>query len=95
MAVSNARAIARATNFPIISPKIVKISLGIAIYPNSLKKLTAAFWEDSYHAAAVDSIRHLTQCSVYLDSKMGRDSVANHPSEWIFIGKRFPLASVI
>ncbi|MCP4339299.1 MAG: transposase, partial [Desulfobulbaceae bacterium] len=45
-----------------------------------------AFWEDRYHATAVESEQHLLRCLVYIDLNMVRTGVVSHPSEWPFGG---------
>ena len=49
---------------------------------NQRKRRKGAFWEDRYHATAVESNEHLIQCMVYIDLNMVRAGVAAHPSEW-------------
>lgn len=41
-----------------------------------------AFWEDRYHATAIDTDEHLARCLVYIDLNMVRAGVVQHPSEW-------------
>ena len=53
---------------------------------NQRKKWKGAYWEDRYHAAAVETDEHLAQCSVYLDLNIVRAGVVGHPSEWPFCG---------
>lgn len=53
---------------------------------NARKKRKGAFWEDRYHATAVDSNRYLRQCITYIDMNMARAGVVAHPSEWEFCG---------
>lgn len=53
---------------------------------NQRKKRKGAFWEDRYHATAVENGEHLLQCLVYIDLNMIRAGVVNHPSEWPFGG---------
>jgi len=53
---------------------------------NQRKKRTGAFWEDRYHATAVERGSHLIQCIVYIDMNMVRAGVVNHPAEWPFSG---------
>lgn len=53
---------------------------------NQRKKRKGAFWEDRYHATAVESGEHLFQCLVYIDLNMVRAGVVEHPSEWPFCG---------
>ena len=53
---------------------------------NQRKNGTGAFWEDRYHATAVEADHHLIQCMVYMDLNMVRAGVVSHPSEWPFSG---------
>jgi putative transposase len=49
---------------------------------NQRKKRKGAFWEDRYHATAVDVEEHLVRCLVYIDLNMVRAKVVKHPREW-------------
>ena len=49
---------------------------------NRRKNRHGAFWEDRYHATAVDTDAHLIRCMVYIDLNMVRAGVVNHPEEW-------------
>ena len=53
---------------------------------NQRKKRKGAFWEDRYHATAIERDEHLFQCLVYIDMNMVRTGVVSHPSEWKFSG---------
>ena len=53
---------------------------------NERKRRKGAFWEDRYHATAVESGKHLIQCLVYIDLNMVRAGVVKHPSDWKFGG---------
>lgn len=53
---------------------------------NQRKNRTGAFWEDRYHASAVEEGEHLLRCMVYIDMNMVRAGVVGHPSEWPFCG---------
>jgi len=53
---------------------------------NLRKNRKGAFWEDRYHATAVQADSHLVQCMVYIDLNMVRAGVVPHPSEWPFCG---------
>lgn len=53
---------------------------------NQRKNRKGAYWEDRYHAMAVERDRHLIQCLVYTDLNMVRAGVVKHPSEWAFSG---------
>ncbi len=41
-----------------------------------------AFWEDRYHATAVQSDEYLARCMAYIDLNMVRAGVVAHPSAW-------------
>ena len=53
---------------------------------NQRKKRKGAFWEDRYHATAVETNDHLLSCLTYIDLNMVRAGVAAHPSEWAWSG---------
>jgi putative transposase len=55
---------------------------------NKRKQRKGAFWEDRYHATAIDTDEHLVQCLVYIDMNMVRAGVVNHPGDWDFNGYR-------
>jgi len=49
---------------------------------NQRKSRKGAFWEDRYHATAIESGEHLRRCLVYVDLNMVRAGAVMHPSEW-------------
>lgn len=49
---------------------------------NNTKSRTGAYWEDRYHATAVQSDEHLARCMVYIDLNMVRTGVVQHPAAW-------------
>jgi putative transposase len=53
---------------------------------NKRKNRKGAFWEDRYHAVAVETGEHLIRCLVYIDLNMVRAGAVRHPSEWEFSG---------
>jgi REP element-mobilizing transposase RayT len=53
---------------------------------NQRKNRNGAFWQDRYHATAVENGEHLRQCLVYIDMNMVRAGVVSHPSKWEFCG---------
>jgi len=53
---------------------------------NQRKARRGAFWEDRYHATAVESERYLAECLVYIDMNMVRAGVVNHPEKWAHCG---------
>ncbi len=55
---------------------------------NQRKLRQGAFWEDRYHATAVDTDEHLHRCLTYIDLNMVRAGVVGHPREWPHGGYR-------
>jgi len=53
---------------------------------NQRKGRKGAYWEDRYHATAVERGEHLARCMVYLATNMVRAGVVSHPSMWSFCG---------
>jgi putative transposase len=53
---------------------------------NQRKQRQGAFWQDRYHAVAIESGKHFRQCLVYIDMNMVRAGVVDHPSKWICSG---------
>ncbi len=70
-----------------IIPKSMKLVAGRTGQEyNQRKNRKGAFWEDRYHATAVEGGDHLFRCIVYIDLNMVRAGVVDHPSEWGFCG---------
>lgn len=55
---------------------------------NLRKQRKGAFWEDRYHATAIESGEHLRRCMVYIDLNMCRAGAVSHPAEWECCGFR-------
>jgi REP element-mobilizing transposase RayT len=49
---------------------------------NQRKNRHGAFWEDRYHATAIQANEHLHRGLVYIDLNMVRAGVVNHPERW-------------
>ncbi len=49
---------------------------------NTRKKRKGAFWEDRYHATAIEAGSHLQRCLTYIDLNMVRAGAVSHPEEW-------------
>lgn len=49
---------------------------------NHRRKRRGAFWEDRYHATAVDKDNYLIRCMVYIDTNMVRAGAVAHPVQW-------------
>jgi REP element-mobilizing transposase RayT len=55
---------------------------------NRRKARLGAFWEDRYHATAIETDAHLHRCLVYIDLNMVRAGVVRHPTDWAHGGYR-------
>ena len=55
---------------------------------NLRKGRQGAFWEDRYHATAIEANGHLQRCLVYIDLNMVRAGVVRHPAAWAHGGYR-------
>ena len=44
------------------------------------------YWQDRYHAVAVESGEHLWRCLVYIELNMVRCGVVEHPRQWPWVG---------
>ena len=53
---------------------------------NRRKSRKGAFWEDRYHATAVQTDEHLSRCLVYIDLNMVRAGLVLHPADWPHCG---------
>ncbi len=53
---------------------------------NQRKGRKGAFWEDRYHATAIEAGDHFFRCCAYIDLNMVRAGVVDHPSQWPFCG---------
>lgn len=49
---------------------------------NRRKNRNGAFWEDRYHATAIEDGDHFFRCCAYIDLNMVRAGVVDHPSQW-------------
>ena len=70
-----------------IIPKSIQLVAGRTAQEFNLRKARkGAFWEDRYHATAVETDKHLRQCLVYIDLNMVRAGAVKHPADWPFCG---------
>ena len=70
-----------------VIPRSVQMAAGRSGQEYNIRKSRkGAFWEDRYHATAIESGDHLLRCIVYMDLNMVRAGVVKHPSEWEFGG---------
>lgn len=66
-----------------VIPKSIQLIAGrLGQEYNQRKSRKGAFWEDRYHATAVESGSYLMRCLIYIDLNMVRAGVVSHPSEW-------------
>jgi len=66
-----------------VIPRGVQLAAGrTAQSYNRRKNRKGAFWEDRYHATAVQSGDHLIRCIVCIDLNMVRAGAVRHPEEW-------------
>jgi putative transposase len=49
---------------------------------NERRGRRGAYWEDRYHATAIEAGEHLHRCLAYIDLNMVRAGVVRHPWEW-------------
>ena len=49
---------------------------------NNRKNRKGAYWENRYHATAIEDGEHLLKCMIYIDMNMVRAGVVKHPSQW-------------
>jgi len=70
-----------------IIPKSIQFLAGrIAQDYNKRKSRVGAFWQDRYHATAIETGEHLAKCIVYIDLNMVRTKMIKHPSQWLWCG---------
>jgi putative transposase len=70
-------------------PKSMQLIAGcLAQAYNRRKRHQGAYWEDRYHATAVDTQDYLAQCMVYIDLNMVRAGAVGHPMDWDVCGFR-------
>lgn len=66
-----------------VIPKSMQLIAGRTAWEyNARKGRKGAFWEDRYHATAVDTDEHLFSCIIYIDLNMVRAGVVGHPGAW-------------
>ena len=70
----------------VISQSIQLIAGRTAQEFNQRKNRKGAFWEDRYHATAIEANIHLQRCISYIDLNMVRAGKVNHPSLWAASG---------
>jgi putative transposase len=49
---------------------------------NERKNRRGSFWDDRYHATAVESGQHLMRCMAYINLNMVRAGVVSDPADW-------------
>ena len=76
------------TGGDVIAPSMQLIAGRTAQEFNQRKNRHGAFWEDRYHATAIQADEHLHRCLVYIDLNMVRAGVVSHPGKWAHSGYR-------
>jgi len=71
-----------------IAPAMQLVAGRVGQEYNLRKNRNGAFWEDRYHATAVDDDDHLIRCLAYIDLNMVRAGAVMHPAEWDVSGYR-------
>jgi REP element-mobilizing transposase RayT len=87
-------AITRASNRAIANParetaiaRALQLMQGrVAQEYNHRKGRHGAFWEDRYHATAIETGAQFVRCLTYIDMNMVRAGVVAHPREWPYCG---------
>lgn len=70
-----------------IIERSLQLSQGrIAQEYNQRNNRIGAFWQDRYHATAVESGKHLRNCFLYIDRNMIRAGVVKQPWQWQHCG---------
>ena len=66
-----------------IIPRSIQLVAGRVVQEfNNRKNRQGAFWQDRYHATAIETGEHLLRCLVYVDLNMVRAGVVSHPCQW-------------
>jgi REP-associated tyrosine transposase len=87
-AVTSIHLLLKDTGPEVIAQSMQLIAGRTAQEHNQRKNRQGAFWEDRYHATAIEADEHLHRCPVYIDLNMVRAGVVNHPLKWKHGGYR-------
>jgi len=72
---------------PQVVPRSLQLIAGRTAQGFNFRKHRAgAFWEDRYHATAIENGVHLTNCLTYIDLNMVRAGRVRHPIQWVHGG---------
>jgi putative transposase len=70
---------------PHVIPSSLQLVAGRTAQEFNLRKNhKGAFWEDRYHATAIENGTHLANCITYIDLNMVRAGSVSHPIQWKF-----------
>ena len=69
-----------------ISRAVQLVQSRVAQTYNLRKDRRGAFWEDRFHATAIETGAQFIRCLTYVDMNMVRAGVVSHPREWPFCG---------
>ncbi len=70
----------------VISRSMQLVAGRVAQAFNSRRGRSGAFWQDRYHATAVEDNHHFVHAVIYVDLNMVRAGVVSHPDQWPFCG---------
>lgn len=74
-------------NGPNVIPRSIQLVAGRTGQEyNNRKNRKGAFWEDRYHATAIETGKHLLRCLIYVDLNMVRAGAVSHPEHWRHAG---------
>ena len=74
------------TGRDVIAQSMQLIAASTAQEYNQRKGRQGAFWEDRYHATAIETNEHLHRCLIDIDLNMVRAGVVNHTIKWLHSG---------
>ena len=81
MSSNHVHLLVKDTGGDVIAQSMQLIAGRTAQEDNRRKNRHGAFWEDRYHATAIQADDHLHRCVVYIDLDMVRAGVVKHPRE--------------
>ncbi len=84
--IADTGAIANTNDEPAIARALQLMQGRVAQEYNRRKDRHGAFWEDRYHATAIETGAQFSRCLTYIDMNMVRAGVVAHPREWPYCG---------
>lgn len=84
--IAGTGAISNTNDEPAIARALQLMQGRVAQEYNRRKDRHGAFWEDRYHATAIETGAQFARCMTYIDMNMVRAGVVAHPREWPYCG---------